>query len=411
MRFVLFTAVRYLFGRSHLGATGWISLLSSIAILVVTAALVCVLSVYNGYVSVLLSGESRNLPELMLKPRDGGLLALEPIRTKLSNSSVISAYSEILLSQGVLQNSQVELFAQVCGVDSTYTRVVSIEEGLLEGSFFSTQHYSHQGITPITIGIALAAEGASSSEDTHSDGLRLTFPRREGLLNPLAPASAFISQSVAVVGVLPAYNESTNRTIYMPIDTLREVLNYGLDVASAVAIKLRPGEDIAEAKRQIQELVGDNWSLLTREEQQPELTILIKTERIMVYAIMLAILVLAAFNLASSLVMLIFEKEVDIKTFYMLGASSYQVAGIFAFTGILTSTIGSLVGLLLGIVLCLLQERWGFLYSGEGINRLPFPIDIQLDDLCYVVLASVLISAMSASFPASILGRKRNNHK
>lgn len=413
MRFAFFTTIKYLFGRSRLGATGWISLLSSIAIFVVTAALVCVLSVYNGYVSLLLGGENRNLPELVIKPHSGDVLEVKKVEAKLSNAPYVKTFSSILISQGLLQDAQVQLFAQVYGVDSLYPKVVDVDRELLEGRFVTLPHSEklEQLITPVTIGIALAAEGANfGSRGEESDALSLVFPKREGLINPLAPASAFVGTEVEVVGVLPAYSELVNRSIYMPIDTLRTLLGYSEGLASVLAIELAKDVDVEKAKEDIQTVLGAEYIVQNREEQQPELTILIKTERIMVYVIMLAILTLAAFNLASSLVMLIFEKEIDIKTLYMLGASSYQTAGIFAFTGILISSIGAVLGMLFGLGLCFLQESWEFLYSGEGINRLAFPIDVKLEDMAYIVLFSVLISALSASLPASMLWRNKTKN-
>ncbi len=404
MRFAFFTALRYLFGRSRLGATGWISLVSSIAIMVVTAALVCVMSVYNGYVAMLLEGESRNYPELMIRARIGDKVHLDKLEGILKDTGLIHSYSPLLLTQGVLQSPKAELFADICGIDNRYTQVVSIDSGLQEGSFAPLVAYrSTTDAIPMVLGIALAAEGATSNESDEEDQLSLTVPKREGLINPLAPASAFINQSVRVVGVLSAMNESSNRIAYMPIDAVRDLLNYDDNIASAIAMKVSHAISVAEAKERLTATLGEEYLVLDREEQQPELTTLIKTERVMVYLIMLAILTLAAFNLASSLVMLIYEKELDLRTLYMLGASPIQSASIFAFTGLLISGIGVLVGLSLGLILSVLQEHWGFLYSGEGINRLPFPIDIQFVDLAYILLATSLISFVSASLPASLL--------
>lgn len=404
MRFAFFTALRYLFGRSRLGATGWISLVSSIAIMVVTVALVCVMSVYNGYVAMLLEGESRNYPELMIRPRKGDKVYLDKLEGILKDTGLIHTYSPLLLTQGVLRSPKAELFADVCGIDNRYTQVVSIDSGLLEGSFAPLGAYRRAIDTiPMVLGIALAAEGATSNEPDEEDQLRLTVPRREGLINPLAPASAFIDQPVSVVGVLSAMNEHSNRIAYMPIEAVRDLLSYDANIASAIAVKVNHAMSVTEAKERLTVTLGKEYVVLNREEQQPELTSLIKTERVMVYLIMLAILTLAAFNLASSLVMLIYEKELDLRTLYMLGASPTQSAGIFAFTGLLISGIGVLVGLSLGLTLSVLQQHWGFLYSGEGINRLPFPIDIQFVDLVYILLATSLISFVSAGLPASLL--------
>ena len=180
-------------------------------------------------------------------------------------------------------------------------------------------------------------------------------------------------------------------------------------VVSAIALK--PDRSISQTtlRRALSPILGTKYKLLNREEQYPERTFLIKSEKIMVYLIMTFILILAAFNLSSSLVMLIIEKRKNINTLISLGAQSNKIRRIFTLTGILTSTIGSIIGLSFGLAICLLQERFALLYTGEGASQLPFPVDVQLSDLGLILIITLIVSSISAFLP-SIFLRGRLKH-
>ncbi len=403
MYFPFFVAKRYLFGRSRLGATGWISLISAIAIAVVTAGLVCVLAVYNGYVAILLEGESNSIPELLIKPHEGMTFSTKSVESKLRQSDLVKHYSRILHSEGLLRSQSGEFMTEIYGVDESYLQVVQMDSALAEGSFLvpSTTE-GEEDVSPTTIGIALAIEGVGKGGETE---LSMLFPRREGLINPLALASAFVEQKLRLTGVLGNYNEQINKRVYTTLKGLQGSLNYTDDIASAIALKLHTGLDTEQSKARLSQLLGEEFIIQNREEQQPEQTLLIKAEKFMVYAIMCFILVLATFNLASSLAMLIMEKENDIKSLKALGAKPKQISSIFAMTGLLISSLGALLGLCLGIAFCLLQEHFGFIYSGEGLSRMPFPIDLKATDLFYIMLSTIVVAILSSSIPTRLIKR------
>lgn len=409
MYFALFTARRYLLGRKRLGATGWITLISAIAIAIVTAALVTVLSVYNGYVAMLLGGEKASLPELLIKPSSSSLLDMRRVDSLLRLRELTSAHSAVLSAQGVLQSSGAQFYTEVYGVDSNYTHVLAMDSAMAEGAFLERDYIpsqtSGQELSPITLGIALAVEGAVKESD--SLGMQLLFPRREGFVNPLVAASNFVIADVYSVGVLPPYNEQINRRVYIPLEDLQGYLSYEPHQVSAVALSLRAGLEVDAVQEELSQLLGPDYKILSREEQQPELTFLIKAERVMVYLIMLFILILAAFNLASSLVMLILEKGKDLKTFRIMGASPSQIALIFSFTGFLTSGLGVAIGLIFGYLLCFVQGQYPFIYSGEGLSRMPFPIDLRWTDFASILLITTIITALSALLPLRILRTHR----
>lgn len=402
MLFSLFVARHYLFRRSNLGASGWISLISAIAIGVVVAALVSVLAVYNGYASILLEGEEQRLPDLVVRSRGANYFNAQALLPSLERSNVVASQSGVIHTEGILHTDLQDFPLQIKGIDSNYRHVTGIDKQVFEGIFPRLGIASE--VPEMLIGIGLAMEGATRGGERAE--VELILPRRQGFINPLALSSAFIRKKFNVSGILKTNNEQMNRQVYTDISELREMLALEDGYVSELALKVKSGETVQQAKVLLGEMLGAHYDVLNREEQQPELTMLIKVEKVMVYAIMLFVLLLAAFNLASSLVILIVEKWADIQTLKALGASKFQLSGVFANTGIATSAIGSLVGMVVGVGFCLLQSKFGLISSGEGITRMPFPIELQVADLVWTLVSVFIISVVSASLPIVFLRRK-----
>ena len=311
----------------------------------------------------------------------------------------------VLSSQGIIEIAGEHIPLQIRGINQAYSELVPLKKHIYDGSYIEFHHITH---TPdILLGIGLLQKNSLNINLTENP--KLILPRRQGFINPLAPASAFEERSLRISGVLKPLSEDINKSAYIDIDVLQDMLSVTQGVVSAIALK--PDRSISQTtlRRALSPILGTKYKLLNREEQQPERTFLIKSEKIMVYLIMTFILILAAFNLSSSLVMLIIEKRKNINTLISLGAQSNKIRRIFTLTGILTSTIGSIIGLSFGLAICLLQERFALLYTGEGASQLPFPVDVQLSDLGLILIITLIVSSISAFLP-SIFLRGRLKH-
>lgn len=406
MRFAFFFARKYLFSSSRMGAVGWVSGISVVAIAVVTAALVCVLSVFNGYVDMILRGADKVDPELIITPRSGAVLSLDedPVRTALLSED-IEGYSAVLKSVGMLRFGDREQMVEAYGVDEYYDGDViypSVEGLIYDGRFISPRG-AQDTLPEVAVGVQTAIDlGLRLSSGGGGDAPQLYFPRRRGMINPLAPSSAFRTMKLSVVGVLYGEREDFDRRIFVPLGVMQELLDYSDAQASHVALRLKPGSALEKRamRQRLEDTLGRNYKVLDREEQQPELTLLIRAERIMVYVVMLFVLVLAAFNLASSLVMLVLEKRQDLLTLRAMGASSSQRSSVFAMTGLLISLIGIGSGMLLGLMLCYAQEATGFLQAGHGLARMPFPIDVRWSDVLLILPSALVISLTTTLLPS-----------
>ena len=407
MSFVRLLAVRYLFSKTSLSATRWISIISAVAIGVVTAALVCVLSVYNGYTAMILASDNDSSTEYVIREVSQKNFDATPLLNQIKSSELSDKIHTglVLSSQGVIEIAGEHIPLQIHGINQAYSELVPLKKHIYDGTYIEFHHITH---TPdILLGIGLLQKNSLNINLTENP--KLILPRRQGFINPLAPASAFEECSLRISGVLKPLSEDINKSAYIDIDVLQDMLSVPQGVVSTIALK--PDRSISQTtlRRALSPVLGTKYKLLNREEQYSERTFLIKSEKIMVYLIMTFILILAAFNLSSSLVMLIIEKRKNINTLISLGAQSNKIRWIFTLTGILTSTIGSIIGLSFGLTICLMQERFALLYTGEGASQLPFPVDVQLSDLGLILIITLIVSSISAFLP-SIFLRGRLKH-
>ena len=382
-------------------------MISAVAIGVVTAALVCVLSVYNGYTAMILASDNDSSTEYVIREVSQKNFDATPLLNQIQSSELSDKIHTglVLSSQGVIEIAGEHIPLQIHGINQAYSELVPLKKHIYDGTYIEFHHITH---TPdILLGIGLLQKNSLNINLTENP--KLILPRRQGFINPLAPASAFEECSLRISGVLKPLSEDINKSAYIDIDVLQDMLSVPQGVVSTIALK--PDRSISQTtlRRALSPVLGTKYKLLNREEQYPERTFLIKSEKIMVYLIMTFILILAAFNLSSSLVMLIIEKRKNINTLISLGAQSNKIRWIFTLTGILTSTIGSIIGLSFGLTICLMQERFALLYTGEGASQLPFPVDVQLSDLGLILIITLIVSSISAFLP-SIFLRGRFKH-
>ncbi len=404
MRLALKFALRYLFGRSRLGAANWVCALSVLAITLVSAALVIVLSIYNGYVELLLGGEKSFDPELVLKAGAGKTLSLRDKALKdFLQSKEVEAYSLQLEERGILKTESGEAIVQVCGLGEGSEKVFPLDGFLMEGYLprFQEKSLALQGCAGIALSVENELNPLGAKEDSP---YRLVFPKRKGLINPLAPATAFRSRSLNIVGVMTPMREDFDRKLFVELSAMQRLLDYSPEEATSIILKTNSKFGTKEELiTLLKGKVPPAYKLLDREEQHPELSFLIKMEGFMVYLVMTFILLLAAFNLANGLSMLVIEKRNELDILTALGMPKAQQEQIFTLSGLFVSLLGVTLGVLLGLTLCYLQEQFGFISAGEGLIEQAFPIDIQAKDILLILSSNLLISLAITLFIKHII--------
>lgn len=403
-------ALRYLFSRTRLHAINYVTTLSAIAIAVVAMALVVVVGVYNGYVAMILDATEQVDADIVLQDASGAVFDLQDLpdyRKQLTQAGA-EAITLRLESKGLLRVGQQQWVVDAIGVDSTFAsvypmaRAANIPDLHRAPTFTDSEGIS---ITPIQIGASIQIPPDSSRREQAGIMAEVLFPKRLGFTNPLAPASSFQDIEVQVIGQYAPANPKTDAAVYLPIARLQEALDYEASQVSTLGIRLRPGIATSDFKHQIHALYGDKFKALDREEQHPDLSYLIRMEKVMTYLILLFILLLAAFNVASSLAMLLIEKEEDSRIFTALGAPPSFTQQVFRRVGLLISLTGTSIGMLLGWGLCLLQAHFELVRSGSGIETIALPVDVRALDMIVIFVAVTALSYLISLYPTRFFRR------
>ncbi len=392
-------AFRYFFAPKRFHAVQVVSLISSIAVGVVVMATICVLSVFNGYEQVLLGQLSVFDPPLVIERHDQKVFSqkdslLLPI---LKEEKGIKAYSFILKSQAAIETGQRQEIVNVCGVDRAFTEVNDLSTALFDGSFVAKDSLCTMGIA---LHYSLFANVAYEKEK-----FRLYIPKRGAFVNPLFPMLAFRTKEYQVGAITEVRDEAYDQMLFIPLGDLQDLLRYHSGEVDRVLI-LPQGEDIRSLKEELQKQLGEDWKVLNREEQEPELVRLIAVEKWMTFFILFFILLLASFNIIGATSMLILEKKRDLSVYAFLGASAELRKRIFFLQGLLVSLSGILLGIVFGGVFIALQKQLGFLTFGEGTMNMPYPVALSWTDLL-LIGSMVLLIAVVSYFPVYKLVQKK----
>lgn len=403
-------ALRYLFSRTRLHAVNYVTALSAIAIAVVAMALVAVVGVYNGYVAMILDATAQVDADIVLKDAAGAVFDLHDLpdyRRRLIQSGA-EAITLRLESKGLLRVGEQQWVVDAIGVDSTFAAVYPMARAAEVPTLHTATTFTDgEGIpiTPIQIGASIQLPPDSSRREQAGATAEVLFPKRLGFTNPLAPASSFQSIEAQVIGQYAPVSQEMDAAVYLPLSRLQEALDYGASQVSSIGIHLRQGISTSDFKRQVQELYGDKLKALDREEQHPDLSYLIRMEKVMTYLILLFILLLAAFNVASSLAMLLIEKEEDSRIFTALGAPPRFTQQVFRRVGLLIALTGTSIGMLLGWGLCLLQAQFGLVRSGSGMDAIALPVDVRPLDMLVIFISVTALSFLISLYPTHFFRR------
>lgn len=405
MNVPFFIAHRYLYSRKRFNTVNIVSLVSAIAICIVSSALVCILSIFNGYESLIMTQTALTDPELMIRSSNNSIIKTNEDNLLMAlHDKRIASYSFMLSTEGLIKSKYRQQAIPIIGVDQNYARTVNIDSIIYSGAF-NTDTLSN--LTAINMGAAIATEMQSGVGFV--DAVDIIVPQRIGLINPLFPAGAFKSLKGNIASIFASDMLPTDNTILLSLDSLRMLLNYTCTDAESVAIRLNPEEKAEQVAEDLKNILGDRYDVLTLTEQHPEISHLVAMEKWMSYLILLFILLLAAFNIVSSLSMLLIEKKEDINTLFALGAPRQLIAQIFRFEGILVSMIGASIGIIIGIGLCLAQQQYGLVTIQLGLASMPYPVKIEAIDLFITFSTIFALGYFAAYYPVHYFIRQKLN--
>lgn len=398
MKTELKIAWRYLFAKKQYNAIHIISGISAAAVGVVTAAMVCVLSVMNGFGVMVEQLFSQFDPDIRIEAVSGKSFHDQGERfDALRQLSEVAMVSQSIEETALLQFEDKQMPVRLYGVDSVFPTLTHIENIITEG------HYEvYDGaFDRAVLGQGLAWQMGIGAR--FISPLQLYAPKRNAKVNMLRPDQSFNDEVCFIAGTFAVQQvKYDNEVMLVDIGLTRRLLDYDNHEVSSLLIKVAPHTSVKQAKKAIQSLLGEGFAVLDRYEQQADFFRILRVEKLLTTLLLVFILLIASFNIIGSLSMLIIDKQTDIQTLSHLGANNKMIQRIFLFEGWLISALGAMVGLAIGLIVCLAQEHLGILKLGNGTEYVvsAYPVAVQTTDVLIVAAVVLTLGFLAAWIPA-----------
>lgn len=408
MNFPFYIARRYLFSKKSHNAINVISAISVCGVALATLALVCTLSVFNGFQDLVASFFTAFDPELRITTVRGKVFDGQDTRVlALKQLPEVEVWSRSLEDKAMVQYQGRQAMAVIKGVEDNFDRLTPIDSIL----FGRGDLLLHDEVADYAIpGIQLLS--ALGSGIRFLDPLEVYAPRRGAKVNLANPSTAFVSGNLFSSGLVFAVNQEKYDAAYIltSLDFARRLFQYDTEV-SAINLRLKSGEDIDAVKKKIQKQLGEDFRVEDRYEQQADTYRIMRVEKLISYLFLTFILIIACFNVIGSLSMLIIDKRDDVVTLRNLGASDSQIVRIFLFEGRMISFIGAFVGVALGLLLCWLQQEFGFIRLGSSGSFVvdAYPVSVEAADVVVVFVTVLLVGFLSVWYPVRYLSKRLLN--
>lgn len=405
MRLPLFIARRYLFSRKSHSVINLVSGISAGAVAVPVMAMVVLLSVFNGFDGLVRGMFAHFDPPVEITPAHGKVFSTDTLdREALLAVEGVETLSFTLEETALFEYGGRQHIAVLKGVDSLFAEVVPIEGQVVRGEYALRFGDLDQALVGQGVAYTLGING------NPNDPLTVYMPRRE---RPVAflPVDLYRKKELFPAGVFALDGETDSKYVFAPLDFAQGLLDYGPTVASAAAVGLARGADAEHVRREIARTVGDRYVVKTRFQQKEELYRLMQYEKWGIWFIILLVLVIASFSLVGSLILIILDKKKDTATLAALGADRSLVRRIFIGEGMLIAGAGAALGLILGILLCLGQQRFGWVkMAGDSFLFDAYPVEMQAADLAGIVLSVLLLDwvIVWGTVRGILAGRKRS---
>lgn len=405
--FSFYVARRYMFSKKSVGAINVISFISVAGVAVGTMALVIVLSVFNGFHDLVASLFTNFDPQIEVVPVKGKTINADaPELDRIRHLDFVDVATDVVEDQAIAVYGDRQRMVTVMGVDENFDQLTNISDILYgDGDFTLRVANLYFGVP----GIRLAQDLGLGAR--WADYLKIYAPVRRGQLTDLdTPTDGFVVDSLLSPGVVYAVNQNKydRDRIITSIYFARQLFDQD-GMLSSLQLRLKPGTDLSMAKREIKAAAGEKFRVLDRFEQQADTFRIMQIEKVLAYVFLTFILIVACFNIISSLSMLIIDKKNDINTLHNLGANDRQIQSIFLYEGRIISAVGALIGIGLGLALCGLQQAFGFVKMGESSGTFivnAYPVSVHYWDVLVVFITVILIGWAASWIPARRLRKQ-----
>lgn len=404
MNIVLKIALRYLKAKKTHSAVNIISIISVCGVMITTAALVCVLSVFNGFSGLISDKLSKLDPQIKIQPIEGKTIANADSLISIVNSiEGVTKATPVIEEQALAIYANHQMPVHFKGVSDDYNTCTNIEDVILYGDYAISDEINNYAI--LSIGVAAGLQ----SNEGFVDYMKIYVPKREGKVNIANPVRAFRTDSLYVSAIYQTDQNTYDRDmVYIPISVARRLLNYPKE-ATSIEVILAEDSDETAIIHQIETTIGNRFTVKDRLMQQASVYKMINSEKWITFLLLSFILVIAAFNVIGSLSLLIIEKDESIRIFRTMGATNRQISSIFITEGLLISLAGAVGGIILGISLCLIQQEFGLIKLAGDTNSTIvsiYPVQVVFSDIL-MVFAIVAAVGLITSFVTALLMRTR----
>lgn len=405
MNFPFYIAKRYLFSKKSHNAINVISGISVCGVALATLAMVCTLSVFNGFQDMVATFFTAFDPQVKItsvkgKVFDGSM----PVLSQIKNMPEVAVYSESVEDNAMVQYKGRQVMAVIKGVEDNFDKLTPIDSILFgRGELILHDEVADYAIPGLQL-LSILGTGIR-----FLDPLEVYAPKRGAKINMANPMSSFVSDDLFSSGLTFTVNQEKYDGSYIltSIDFARNLFQYDKEV-SAVNLRLHPTANEKDVISKIKRILGENFYVQDRYEQQADTFRIMEIEKLISYIFLTFILMIACFNVIGSLSMLIIDKKNDVQTLRNLGASDNQIVRIFLFEGRMISFIGAVAGVILGLILCLVQQEYGIISLGNSGSFVvdSYPVSVHAWDVVLIFITVLVIGFVSVWYPVRYLSKR-----
>ena len=396
MRLASFIAGRYLFARKSHNVINVISAISVVGMAIGTAALTIILSIYNGFDSLVRDMMGNLEPDILITPSKGKVFVPEgECYDWIYAQESVASMCTVLQEQVFISYDGHQGVAIAKGMDAIAQEESPIRENIRDGKF----EFRHGDIPEGVVGVGLAYKMGINPRFLAP--IQLYYPSRTRKLSPSSPSSSIEYINIWPSGLFSINSEIDNSYILLDIDKMRELLEYSGEEVSAVEIRMKEGCETRELKRVmdgISERLGEDFTVSDRFRQNESLYKMMKYEKASIYLILIFVILIIGLNIHASLSMLIIEKREDISTLRAMGAGETLIRRVFVLEGWFISLLGLAIGLLMGLAFCLLQQRFGLISMPGNFVIQAYPVVLKASDLLITAISVAILGYLIAAF-------------
>lgn len=407
MNLSLYIAKRYIFAKKSHNAINVISGVSVCGVALATLALICTLSVFNGFQDLVATLFTAFDPQLKIVANTGKVFdAQDPRIQAIRQMPEVAVFSESLEDNAMVQYKGRQVMVTLKGIQDNFNELTAIDSILFGRGNMVLADEVVDYVIPGAELVSVLGTGVR-----FVDPLEVYAPKRGAKINVANPTTSFESGLLYSSGLVFAVNQQKYDASYMlvSLEFARELFQYDTEVSS-IELKLKDEADTDQVKRTLQQQLGEGFQVLDRYEQQSDTFRIMEVEKLISYIFLTFILLIACFNVIGSLSMLIIDKRADVVTLRNLGADNQLISRIFLFEGCLISLFGALIGIVLGLTLCLVQQEFGLISlggTGEGSFIIDaYPVSVHLQDVILVFITVWVVGFLSVCYPVRYLSRR-----